>query len=190
MAKRMKARQLTLPFGPIRNSHLLSSHWLKHRLALEPEWEEYREKARMALSRLGQLWRQERDRVTKYGEPSLEEKFIQPVLEGLGWTFLYQTFLRGWKPDYAMFFANEDLNAALQVGRKSPAFWDQAAIVGDAKAWWDNIREEEIRELEGIFRHIYRKDTRANKLNTQRSFKKLTQVRKDTKTEGWLASSS
>jgi len=55
---------------------------------------------------------------------------------------------------------------------------------------WDNIREEEIRELEGIFRHIYRKDTRANKLNTQRSFKKLTQVRKDTKTEGWLASSS
>jgi len=55
---------------------------------------------------------------------------------------------------------------------------------------WDNIRGEEIRELEGIFRHIYRKDTRANKLNTQRSFKKLTQVRKDTKTEGWLASSS
>ncbi len=55
---------------------------------------------------------------------------------------------------------------------------------------WDNIREEEIQELEGIFRHIYRKDTRANKLNTQRSFKKLTQVRKDTKTEGWLASSS
>ncbi len=51
---------------------------------------------------------------------------------------------------------------------------------------WDNIREEEIQELEGIFRHIYRKDTRANKLNTQRSFKKLTQVRKDTKTEGWL----
>ena len=51
---------------------------------------------------------------------------------------------------------------------------------------WDNIREEEIQELEGIFRHIYRKDTRANKLNTQRSFKKLTQVRKDTKSKGWL----
>ena len=30
---------------------------------------------------------------------------------------------------------------------------------------WDNVREEEIRELEGIFRHIYRLDTRANRLN-------------------------
>ena len=54
---------------------------------------------------------------------------------------------------------------------------------------WDNIREEEIQELEGIFRHIYRKDTRANKLNTQRSFKKLTRIRKDTKAEDWLKQS-
>ncbi|MGB2866339.1 MAG: hypothetical protein WBC05_23625 [Sedimentisphaerales bacterium] len=44
---------------------------------------------------------------------------------------------------------------------------------------WDNIREEEIRELEGILRHIYRADTRANRLAKQRSFKKLTKVRTD-----------
>ncbi|MCP4263907.1 MAG: GIY-YIG nuclease family protein [Planctomycetes bacterium] len=44
---------------------------------------------------------------------------------------------------------------------------------------WDNIREEEIRELEGIFRHIYRKDTGANRLNQQRSFNKLAKVRDD-----------
>ena len=42
---------------------------------------------------------------------------------------------------------------------------------------WDNIREEEIRELEGIFRHIYRKDTRANRLNVQRLFRKLIKIR-------------
>lgn len=42
---------------------------------------------------------------------------------------------------------------------------------------WDNIREEEITELEGLFRHIYRKDARANKLNKQRGFKKLKQIR-------------
>ncbi len=42
---------------------------------------------------------------------------------------------------------------------------------------WDNIREEEIRELEGILRHIYRKDARANRLAVQKSFKKLTRVR-------------
>lgn len=41
---------------------------------------------------------------------------------------------------------------------------------------WDNIREEEITELEGLFRHIYRSDPRSNKLNAQRGFKKLKEV--------------
>ncbi len=44
---------------------------------------------------------------------------------------------------------------------------------------WDNIREEEIRELEGILRHIYKKDTMANTLNKQQGFKKLNRVRKN-----------
>jgi hypothetical protein len=42
---------------------------------------------------------------------------------------------------------------------------------------WDNIRNEEIVELEGLFRHFYRKDTQANKLNVQRNFKRLSKVR-------------
>jgi len=41
---------------------------------------------------------------------------------------------------------------------------------------WDNIRDDEIIELEGLFRHIYRYDTRANKLNKLRGFKKLKSV--------------
>jgi membrane-associated HD superfamily phosphohydrolase len=49
---------------------------------------------------------------------------------------------------------------------------------------WDNIREEEIRELEGIFRHIYRLDSRANRLNKQRSFKKLKKIQ-DNNLENW-----
>ena len=51
---------------------------------------------------------------------------------------------------------------------------------------WDNIREEEIKELEGLFRHIYRKDTKANRLNQQRAFKKLTKVRRNTLKEKWM----
>jgi len=42
---------------------------------------------------------------------------------------------------------------------------------------WDNIRDEEIIELEGLFRHIYQRDSKANTLNVQRGFKKLRQVR-------------
>jgi len=44
---------------------------------------------------------------------------------------------------------------------------------------WDNIRHEEVAELEGLFRHIYRKDSRASSLNVQRGFKKVLRTRKD-----------
>ncbi len=50
-----------------------------------------------------------------------------------------------------------------------------------SKAWthfsifevWDNISEAEVREIEGLCRHLYRKDVRVNRLNRQRRFKKL-----------------
>lgn len=42
---------------------------------------------------------------------------------------------------------------------------------------WENIRNEEIEELEGLFREIYRRDKRANKFNRQGKFKKLQNVR-------------
>ena len=44
---------------------------------------------------------------------------------------------------------------------------------------WENIKEDELRELEGIFRHIYRRDTHANALNMQKSFSKLKKIRND-----------
>ena len=44
---------------------------------------------------------------------------------------------------------------------------------------WDNIRDEEIIELEGLFRHFYRKDSKANRLNVQRAFKRIRKVRDD-----------
>jgi hypothetical protein len=42
---------------------------------------------------------------------------------------------------------------------------------------FDNVRGEEIEELEGLLRHIYRQDTSANRLNAQRGFTKLRRVR-------------
>ena len=50
---------------------------------------------------------------------------------------------------------------------------------------WPNIREDEVRELEGLFRHIYKFDSRANKLNKQRGFKKLKKIRSKT-FEDWV----
>lgn len=44
---------------------------------------------------------------------------------------------------------------------------------------WDNIGEDEVEELEGLFREIYRKDTKANRFNKQRKCKKIQDIRVD-----------
>jgi len=49
---------------------------------------------------------------------------------------------------------------------------------------FDNVRGEEIEELEGLLRHIYRMDSRANRLNTQKGYRKLLRVRAKSLT-GW-----
>ena len=64
--------------------------------------------------------------------------------------------------------------------RRKPGLWTHCSIFEA----WDNIRDDEIVELEGLFRHIYHHDSRANSLNIQRGFKKLAQV-KDENLENW-----
>jgi len=135
----MPRGQPTLPIGPIRNTNLFSNHWLEQRLPREPEWNQLRDEAAAVLDELGQLWRRERDNVAKYSEGGLEQAFIQQVLEKLGWTLIYQTHLRGGKPDYALFLDRDDKSAALRAGRKNQAFWDHASVVADAKAWETNL---------------------------------------------------
>lgn len=44
---------------------------------------------------------------------------------------------------------------------------------------WDNISPQEVEELEGLFRHIYRYDAQANQLNTQRQHKPLSAIRRE-----------
>jgi hypothetical protein len=53
-------------------------------------------------------------------------------------------------------------------------------------AVWENIRKEEIIELESLFREIYRKDERANSLNKQKGSKKLRSIRRQ-RTKLWSA---
>ena len=132
----MAREQLTLGFGPLRNSNLFSNHWLEHRLPLEPEWEELRDEAREVLDALAALWTEQRKRVEHYGdEQGLEQAFIQPVLLALGWKLKYQTHLRGRGPDYALYLNDDALDASLQEDRTSSAFWRHPTALADAKAW-------------------------------------------------------
>jgi len=58
-------------------------------------------------------------------------------------------------------------------------------VVGKIGLWthfsiyavWPNITDEEIRELEGIFRAIYREDMRANRIAVQKGFAELRRIR-------------
>ena len=143
----MPSEQLTLPLGHIRNVGMLSSHWLENRLPMEPEWKERRDEAQQVLNRLLELWKLQRTRVASYGdEQGLEQAFIQPVLESLGWKLKYQTFLQGRKPDYALFLNDEALDSALQAGRTSPDFWQYPTIVADSKAWHVSLDRPSIIE--------------------------------------------
>ena len=63
------------------------------RLELEPEWQELIPKVERVLERLSALWSEQRPRVEKYGkEAPMEQAFIQPVLEALGWKIYYPPF--------------------------------------------------------------------------------------------------
>jgi len=48
---------------------------------------------------------------------------------------------------------------------------------------WDNISDQEIEELEGLFRHLYKYDSKANSLNKQKAYRKLGRVRNRTEKE-------
>ncbi len=124
------ARQHTIQFGPVRNSGFLSSHWIENRLQSEPEWSEFREQATATLDTLGRLWTIQRARVAQYGnEAALEQAFIQPVFEALGWKLFYQTRLQGRAPDYALFLDDPALDRAIAADRLSPEFWNHHRVL-------------------------------------------------------------
>ncbi len=59
--------------------------------------------------------------------------------------------------------------------KRKGSLWTHFSIF----AVWPNISDAQVAELEGLFRHIYRKDTRANELAVQKSFKRLRAVRRN-----------
>jgi len=68
----------------------------------------------------------------------------------------------------------------LQVHRRNKgSLWSHFSVF----EVWDNIREAEVEELEGLFRHLYRFDSKANSLNKQKSYKPLNRIRTRSKRE-------
>jgi hypothetical protein len=56
--------------------------------------------------------------------------------------------------------------------KKKDGLWTHCSVF----EVWENITPAEVKELEGIFRHIYRRDARASRLNVQRSFGRMRKL--------------
>ncbi len=69
---------------------------------------------------------------------------------------------------------NADMAMRLRSHRRSKRkVWSHFSIYGV----WPNITQDEIRELEGLFRHIYRKSAKANLFNVQKGSSSLRKIR-------------
>ncbi len=69
--------------------------------------------------------------------------------------------------------ANSSMRGRLRSHARRKKAWTHFSVY----EVWPNITREEIRELEGLFRHIYRYDARASILNLQRGFKAVKRLR-------------
>jgi hypothetical protein len=82
-----------------------------------------------------------------------------------------------------------DRLAAHAGSKRKGSEWSHFSLFGV----WPNINEDEISELEGLFREIFRKDTHANRLARQKKCVKLQKVRISIRSidEGyWIAQKS
>lgn len=110
--------------------------------------------------------------------PKEERKYVPPKTRGIyvlarkhGHTYIVVYIGMAWANKAGI---RKRLDTHAKSKRKGP-HWTHFSVF----EVHDNIQEAEIRELEGLFRHIYRKDPRANFFNKQRRYSRLQKVREN-----------
>ena len=127
------AQQLELALGPFRNQRLFADHFLLERL---PEWPEFANlDARQLFDGLRGLWEAEAAGLETANEAQTEERWIQPILQLLGFAYTVQAGvtvgLNRRQPDYALFLSDNDRRSADQL--EGVARYERATAVADAK---------------------------------------------------------
>lgn len=108
---------------------------------------------------------------------------MEPGIRGLYVLFRRRKSRRRPKPNFNVVYvglaglgANSSIRGRLKNHRrKKDALWTHCSLF----EVHDNVTPDELRELEGLFRHIYRHDAEANRLNKQKGFRRLRTVRGD-----------
>lgn len=116
--------------------------------------------------------------VRRFAEHIAQEKVFDLPPDLRGMYVLYQSHRsrgrRLFDVVYVGMAARGGIRARLKLHRrKKGEHWTHFSVF----EVWDNVRDEEIRELEGLFRHIYKHDSRASHLNVARGFKALAKMK-------------
>jgi hypothetical protein len=140
--------QLCFPFA--HNQGLFSQNYLDTRLRLLPQWSEWEPRARTAFDEVRRVHERAKGANLGLGEESqLEEQFIRPVLQALGFNFDVQpksTHRGGHKrPDYALFLSNDDYLEARKHKLDLPKYFGRAVAILEAKAWGRRLNDADAR---------------------------------------------
>jgi len=94
-------------------------------------------------------------------------------MRGVYVLYKHRIKIRGFDVVYVGMAAEGGMRPRLRSHRKKKdGLWTHCSVF----EVWENITPAEVKELEGIFRHIYRKDARASRLNVQRSFGRIKKL--------------
>lgn len=94
-------------------------------------------------------------------------------MRGVYVLYKYRPRIRRFDVVYVGMAAEGGIRPRLKSHRKRKAgLWTHCSVF----EVWENITPAEVKELEGIFRHIYRRDARASRLNVQRSFSRIKKL--------------
>lgn len=120
-----------------RNEALFSNHFLVNRLTDLEEWKSAPVDGALR-DRMRSIFEGAKAGLPAANEAQTENDLIRPILDLLGLHYDVQTGLSAWKghrvPDYAVFPSDALLKSATPR-RGTPAFWDDACSVIDAKSW-------------------------------------------------------
>ncbi|MGH7664267.1 MAG: Eco57I restriction-modification methylase domain-containing protein, partial [Gemmatimonadaceae bacterium] len=130
---------MTIAAARAHNNRQLFSNWfLDDRLRRDALWSESSESANAVREELRTRLRKQEAALERANEAQTETRWIRPVLRALGWGFEVQPAnqRQGSRhvPDYALFLAQTDADAAAALGDRAQLF-NRATGVLEAKRW-------------------------------------------------------
>ena len=94
-------------------------------------------------------------------------------MRGIYVLYAYRPRIRRFDVVYVGMAAEGGIRPRLRSHRiKKKGLWTHCSVF----EVWENVTPAEVKELEGILRHIYRKDSRAARLAVQRSFARMKKL--------------